>query len=131
MYLRHSTVRKNGKAHTYWRLVHSVRTARKIRHETVACLGELDAQGGAKASDVDRFRARVMAVGRETIPWADVAFILVAARLCEPSSELRVAEDWYRRTAVPASGMKACPRYTEDGAPAIAPPCRARCERRT
>jgi transposase len=29
-----------------------------------------------------------------------VAFILVAARLCEPSSELHIAEDWYRRTAL-------------------------------
>ena len=26
--------------------------------------------------------------------------VLVAARLCEPSSELHIAEDWYRRTAL-------------------------------
>lgn len=25
---------------------------------------------------------------------------LVLARLCEPSSELHIAEDWYRRTAL-------------------------------
>ena len=29
MYLRHTTVRKNGKTHTYWRLVRSVRRAGK------------------------------------------------------------------------------------------------------
>jgi len=28
------------------------------------------------------------------------AAILVIARLCEPSSELHIAEDWYRRTAL-------------------------------
>ena len=50
MYLRHSTVRKNGKTHTYWRLVRSVRKGKKVRQETVAYLGELDAKGRAKAS---------------------------------------------------------------------------------
>ena len=29
-----------------------------------------------------------------------MAAILVIARLCEPSSELHIAEDWYRRTAL-------------------------------
>ena len=29
-----------------------------------------------------------------------MAAILVSARLCEPSSELHIAEDWYRRTAL-------------------------------
>ncbi|MGH7425761.1 MAG: IS1634 family transposase, partial [Candidatus Methylomirabilales bacterium] len=153
MYLRHSTVRKNGKTHTYWRLVRSVRRGGKVRQETVASLGELDAKGRAKASalarqflgervdqldffeerrsevvqvqlekvrvergrvfgdvwlswllwravELDRFCHRVMAVGRERVPWPEVAFILVSARLCEPSSELHIAEDWYRRTAL-------------------------------
>lgn len=45
MYLRHTTIRKNGKTHVYWRLVRSVRVGRKVRQETVAQLGELDAQG--------------------------------------------------------------------------------------
>jgi hypothetical protein len=30
MYLRHSTVRKDGKTHTYWRLVRSVRRGSKV-----------------------------------------------------------------------------------------------------
>jgi transposase len=38
--------------------------------------------------------------GKERIPWAKMAAVLVAARLCEPSSELHIAEDWYRRTAL-------------------------------
>ncbi len=50
MYLRHSTVKRNGKTHTYWRLVRSVRQGRKVRQETVAYLGELDAKGRAQAS---------------------------------------------------------------------------------
>src|SRR5262245_30046590 len=49
MYLRHSTVRKNGKTHTYWRLVRSIRTGNKVRQQTVAQLGELDAQGRVRA----------------------------------------------------------------------------------
>ena len=38
--------------------------------------------------------------GREAIPWAQMAAVLVIARLCEPSSELHIAEDWYRTTAL-------------------------------
>jgi transposase len=154
VYLRHSTVQKNGKKHTYWRLVRSVRVGGKVRQEIVAYLGELDAKGQAKASalarhflgeradqldvfedrtdlgearvqlnrvrvergrvfgdvwlawvlwkalDLDSFLFAVMEMGREEIAWCDVAFILVAARLCEPSSELHIAEDWYRRSAL-------------------------------
>jgi hypothetical protein len=47
MYLRHTTVRKNGKTHSYWRLVRSVRRACRVVQETVAQLGELDAGTGA------------------------------------------------------------------------------------
>ncbi len=39
--------------------------------------------------------------GKEQVPWSKMAAVLVAARLCEPSSELHIAEDWYRRTALP------------------------------
>src|ERR1700723_2414660 len=49
MYLRHTTVTKNGKTRTYWRLVRSVRVGRKVRQETVAQLGELDEQGRLQA----------------------------------------------------------------------------------
>ena len=54
MYLRHSTVRKDGKAHTYWRLVRSVRRDGKVVQETVAQLGELDAQGRPRAAALAR-----------------------------------------------------------------------------
>lgn len=37
---------------------------------------------------------------RETVGWAEVIAILVMGRLCEPSSELHVAEQWYRTTAL-------------------------------
>ena len=154
MYLRHSTIKKNGKKLTYWMLVRSVRTGAKVRQEVVAYLGELDASGRAKASalakhflgeravqpslfgeeetiapesvrlgkvhtergrafgdvwigwtlwralGLDDFCATVMPEGREVVPWPQIAAILVIARLCEPSSELHIAEDWYRRTAL-------------------------------
>lgn len=153
MYLRHTTVRKSGKVHTYWRLVRSVRQGSKVRQETVACLGELDAQGRLQAKalaqqivgklaepevlparaaaaplavhlhDIRLERSRqfgdvwlgwtlwralglhelletLIPEGREDIAWATTCAILVLARLCEPSSELHIAEDWYRRSAL-------------------------------
>ena len=154
MYLRHSTRRRNGKTHTYWTLVRSVRHGSKVRQETVANLGKLDAAGRLKASQLarhflgsqadepslfedtreltraevhvgkvrvergrafggvwlawtlwktlqlDSFCERHLPKGREDVAWSQVAAILVIARLCEPSSELHIAEDWYRRTAL-------------------------------
>jgi transposase len=154
MYLRHTTRRKDGKVHTYWQLVRSVRVGRRVVQQTVAHLGELDAQGWARAralaraiteeleqpelfappdepakavsvrlnrirlergrtfGDVwlgwtlwralrlDQLLARLLPEGREAVPWATMAAVLVLARLCEPSSELHIAEDWYRRTAL-------------------------------
>src|SRR3989304_3783368 len=54
MYLRHSTVRKDGKTHTYWRLVRSVRRNGKVVQETVAHLGELDVEGRLSARRLAR-----------------------------------------------------------------------------
>jgi transposase len=153
VYLRHSRIRKNGRTHTYWRLVRSVRRNGKVVQETVAQLGELDAEGRAKAKALARqitgrggqrelfeqagptravavelgrirlgrgrafgdvwlgwtlWRAlrldvlceELFGAGREAVPWSKMAAVLVLARLCEPSSELHIAEDWYRRTAL-------------------------------
>ncbi len=153
MYLRHSRIHKDGKTHTYWRLVRSVRRHGRVVQETVAQLGELDAEGRAKAralartitgrenqrelfedagpeasvpvrlrevrlergrafGDVwlgwtlwralklDTLCTEMLPAGREAVPWGVMAAVLVIARLCEPSSELHIAEDWYRRTAL-------------------------------
>ena len=156
MYLRHTTRRKDGKTHVYWQLVRSVRRGRKVVQETVAQLGELDAEGRARAvllareisgraaersqghlfdthEPVEAVKVRLDAVrlersrsfgavwlgwklwqalkldellggllpcGREAVRWSEVIAILVIARLCEPSSELHVAEQWYRTTAL-------------------------------
>jgi len=153
VYLRHTTITKNGKTHTYWRLVRAVRVGRKVRQETVAQLGELDAKGriaakrlahaligverqpglfddktptetvtvdpsrlrlerGRRFGDVwlawklwqalglDRWFEERLPRGREDVAWGVMAAVLVIARLCEPSSELHIAEDWYRRTAL-------------------------------
>jgi transposase len=166
MYLRHTTVCKDGKTHTYWRLVRSVRRGRKVVQETVAQLGELDGEGRARArrlalqitgrreqyelfelagdagepvavrleqvrlertrrfGDVwlgwrlwcalDRFCVEQMPAGRERVAWATMAAILVIARLCEPSSELHIAEDWYRRTALADLSGVAVERVNDD-----------------
>lgn len=42
----------------------------------------------------------LLPAGKEQVAWEKMAAVLVAARLCEPSSELHIAEDWYRRTAL-------------------------------
>jgi transposase len=153
MYLRHSTVTKNGKTHTYWRLVRAVRVGKKVRQVTVAQLGELDARGriaarhladsivgvdrqpglfdedlptepvtvvpsrlrlerGRRFGDVwlawklwqalglEIWLEKRLPRGREDVSWSLMAAVLVIARLCEPSSELHIAEDWFRRTAL-------------------------------
>ena len=153
MYLRHTTRKKDGKIHRYWRLVRSVRVGRRVIQQTVAQLGELDEQGRLQARAlarhligepeqarlfedgsahltvpvrlkelrVERGRQfgdvylalalwrgtgmaelceRLLPLGKEQVPWAKMAAVLVAARLCQPSSELHIAEDWYRRTAL-------------------------------
>jgi hypothetical protein len=153
MYLRHTTIRKDGKVHRYWRLVRSVRVGRRVIQQTVAQLGELDAHGriearafarrliGApeqaalfddasahltvpvrlKGIRIERSRQfgdvylalalwrgtgleelcqQLLPAGQERITWAKMAAVLVAARFCEPSSELHIAEDWYRRTSL-------------------------------
>lgn len=153
MYLRYTTLKKDGKVHRYWRLVRSVRIGGRVIQQTVAQLGELDARGRLQARAlarhligtpeqaglfddgkqpmtvpvrlkgvrVERSRQfgdvylslalwrgtgladlceKLLPSGKETVPWAKMAAVLVAARLCEPSSELHIAEDWYRRTAL-------------------------------
>ncbi len=41
-----------------------------------------------------------MPTGQEQVPWSLTALILVIARLCEPSSELYIAEHFYRQSAL-------------------------------
>jgi transposase len=160
MFLKRLERRKNGKGHTYWALVESIRTARGSRHRVVAYLGELRksqrngwvqlcrrlnkeqrpepslfdppyyddptddepvlvklkgirlerlrdfgdvwlALGLWRLLGLDVLLARLMPEGREDVPWPVVAAILTIARLCEPSSELHIADIWYRRTALP------------------------------
>lgn len=155
MYLRHATVKKDGKVHRYWRLVRSVRRGSKVVQEVVAHLGELDEKGRAEAKALargitgqessqreffesgiaeaqrvevrlDQLRveegrafgnvwlgwklwralglddccAQLMPRGREKVRWDAMAAFQVIARLCEPSSDLHIAEDWYRKTAL-------------------------------
>ncbi len=49
---------------------------------------------------LERLCETLLARGREDVPWAVMTAVLVFARLCEPSSELHIAEHWYRHTAL-------------------------------
>jgi transposase len=53
-----------------------------------------------RALKLEEVLNEVMVSGREKVPWAEVIAILVIGRLVEPSSELHVAERWYRTTAL-------------------------------
>jgi len=53
-----------------------------------------------RGTGLEELCERLLPVGKERIAWAKMAAVLIAARLCEPSSELHIAEDWYRRTAL-------------------------------
>jgi transposase len=49
---------------------------------------------------LDDVLGELLSSSRETVRWSEVIAILVIGRLCEPSSELHVAECWYRTTAL-------------------------------
>jgi transposase len=53
-----------------------------------------------QALGLDTWLERRLSRGREDVSWSLMAAVLVIARFCEPSSELHIAEDWYRRTAL-------------------------------
>jgi transposase len=53
-----------------------------------------------RGTGLEELCERLLPAGKERIAWAKTAVVLVAARFCEPSSELHIAEDWYRRTAL-------------------------------
>lgn len=46
------------------------------------------------------FLKRTIPQGKEDIPWSLMAQVLVVCRLCNPSSELHIAEHYYRSTAI-------------------------------
>lgn len=50
--------------------------------------------------ELDTFFESVMLQGKERIPWSKMALILTICRLCNPSSELYIAEHYYKSTAM-------------------------------
>jgi transposase len=44
---------------------------------------------------------RLMPPGREDVPWSIMSLVLVICRLCDPSSELKIAETLYGQSALP------------------------------
>jgi hypothetical protein len=53
-----------------------------------------------RALKLDDLLGELLVSSRETVSWSEVIAVLVMGRLCEPSSELHVAERWYRTTAL-------------------------------
>jgi transposase len=53
-----------------------------------------------RAVGLDELLRELLPPKHEKVSWAEVMGILVIGRLCEPSSELHVAERWYRTTAL-------------------------------
>jgi hypothetical protein len=53
-----------------------------------------------RGTGLARLCTELLPAGKERVAWEKIACVLVAARLCEPASELHIAEDWYRRTAL-------------------------------
>lgn len=49
---------------------------------------------------LDELLASLLGAGRESVDWATVASVLVAARFCAQRSELGLAEHWYETTAL-------------------------------
>ncbi len=49
---------------------------------------------------LDQFLQKKMSTGREEIPWHVMSLVLVLSRLCEPSSELHIAEHYYRHSGM-------------------------------
>jgi transposase len=50
--------------------------------------------------DLPDFLDEIMPSGREEVPWPMMAAVLVLCRLCDPSSELHIAEHLYKHTAI-------------------------------
>jgi len=110
MYLRRCRRSKGSKDHIYWELVESYRTERGPRQRVVAYLGDVaeSSRLGVKQAATKQLGCwlglhiseqlglvelleRLLPHGREDIPWSMMAMTLVLMRLCEPSSELRIA----------------------------------------
>jgi transposase len=72
-----------------------------IRLERIRDFGDVWLAWGLwRMLGLDELLEQRIVSGREEVSWATVAAILTIARFCEPSSELHIADTWYRRTAV-------------------------------
>ena len=72
-----------------------------IRLERIRDFGDVWLAWGLwRMLGLDELLEQRIASGREEVSWATIAAILTIARFCEPSSELHIADTWYRRTAL-------------------------------
>jgi len=74
---------------------------KKVRLENLRDFGDVWlALGLWRLLELDVLMAKVLPSGREEVPWAQMAAILVAARFCGPQSELHIEQMWYRDTSL-------------------------------
>jgi hypothetical protein len=74
---------------------------RKVRLENLRDFGDVWlALGLWRLLELDVLLAKLLPIGREEVPWAQVAAVLAVARFCQPQSELAIERTWYRDTAL-------------------------------
>jgi hypothetical protein len=74
---------------------------KKVRLENLRDFGDIWLSLGLwRLLELDVLLDKLLPKGREDVPWAQVAAILVIARLCRPQSELHIEQIWYRGTAL-------------------------------
>ena len=102
MFVRPCYRKKDGKRHAYWVLVVSCLTERGPRQRVGNCIqfgGPWLALELIKKIGLDDFLPRLPA-NQSDVRWPSVALILVICRLGKSSSELHIAEHFYRDTAL-------------------------------
>lgn len=67
-----------------------------------------------KQLQLDAFLKRVMPTGREDVAWPLMSLVLVLSRLCDPSSELRIAEHLYEHSALADLLGVPCDKVNDD-----------------
>ena len=67
-----------------------------------------------RALKLEALCEQLLPAGRTAVPWSTMVAVLVLARLCEPASELHLAEDWYRCTALEDLLGLPCERVNAD-----------------
>jgi len=126
MFLKKLHRKKNGKGHTYWALVESLRTAKGPRHRVVAYLGELGSQErGGWVSLANRLDGKCLSVVEPTLfdvqePWdpvpseATVEIAGVGVTGTKDFGEVWLGLQWWRTLGLDALFQRLFPPGREE-----------------